>query len=214
MNHEKYRQFRLFFGEFSRKFVKKMPKGRYKNEDFMMNDELDATASEDQNSDQSEESATEELSALEKALLERDDFRDQLLRKSAEFENYRKRTLKEKQDLIEFANEHLILKMLPVVDDLHTALEAGTQSKDPDGFLKGVEMIYVKAIKIFEDAGVFPIETAPGEPFNVEVHEALAHMPSAEAPEGHILQEIQRGYKLREKVIRHTKVVTSAGSQD
>ncbi|MGA1414780.1 MAG: nucleotide exchange factor GrpE, partial [Candidatus Kapaibacteriota bacterium] len=70
----------------------------------MMNDELDATASEDQNSDQSEETATEELSALEKALLERDDFRDQLLRKSAEFENYRKRTLKEKQDLIEFAN--------------------------------------------------------------------------------------------------------------
>jgi molecular chaperone GrpE len=116
--------------------------------------------------------------------------------------------------LIEFANEHLIIKMLPVVDDLHTALEAAKKSSDSAGFLKGVEMIYTKAIKIFEDAGVFPIETAPGEPFNVEMHEALAHMPSNDAPEGHVLQEIQRGYKLREKVIRHTKVVTSAGNPE
>lgn len=156
----------------------------------------------------------DDLSDLERAEKERDDFRDQLLRKSAEFENYRRRTMKEKQDLIEFANEHLILKMLPVVDDLHTALEAAKKSSDSAGFLKGVEMIYAKAIKIFEDAGVFPIETAPGEPFNVEIHEALAHMPSNDAPEGHILQEIQRGYTLREKVIRHTKVVTSAGNPE
>lgn len=154
----------------------------------------------------------DEVSIIEKLEKERDDFRDQLLRKSAEFENFRRRTMKEKQDLIEFANEHLILKMLPVVDDLLTALEAAKKSSDSDGFLKGVEMIYAKAIKIFEDAGVFPIEVGPGEPFNVEVHEALAHMPSNDAPEGHILQEIQRGYKLREKVIRHTKVVTSAGN--
>jgi molecular chaperone GrpE len=179
-----------------------------------MNDALDTSASDEQNKVPAEEFAGEELSALDKAILERDDFRDQLLRKSAEFENYRKRTMKEKQDLIEFGNEHLILKMLPIVDDLHTALDAAKQSSDPEGFVKGVEMIYAKAIKIFEDAGVFPIETAPGEPFNVQVHEALAHMPSADAPEGHILQEIQRGYTLKEKVIRHTKVVTSAGSPE
>lgn len=179
-----------------------------------MNDELDTSASEEQNKVPAEEIAGEELSALDKAMLERDDFRDQLLRKSAEFENYRKRTIKEKQDLIEYGNEHLILKMLPIVDDLHTALDAAKQSSDPEGFLKGVEMIYTKAIKIFEDAGVFPISTAPGESFNVEVHEALAHMPSGDVPEGHILQEIQRGYTLKEKVIRHTKVVTSAGSPD
>jgi len=179
-----------------------------------MNEELDMSASEEHHSAEAEENPETEISAMEKIILERDDFRDQLLRKSAEFENYRKRTMKEKQDLIDFANEHLILKMLPVVDDLHTALEAAKQSTDPEGFLKGVEMIYAKAIKIFEDAGVSPIQTAPGEPFNVEVHEALAHMPSNDAPEGHILQEIQRGYTLREKVIRHTKVVTSAGSPD
>ncbi len=179
-----------------------------------MNEELDLPASEEKNNAEAEEISGTELSVMEKIILERDDFRDQLLRKSAEFENYRKRTMKEKQDLIDYANEHLILKMLPFVDDLHTALEVAKQSTDPEGFLKGVEMIYVKAIKIFEDAGVSPIETAPGEPFNVEVHEALAHMPSNDAPEGHILQEIQRGYTLRQKVIRHTKVVTSAGSPD
>ena len=156
----------------------------------------------------------DELTDMERVEKERDDFRDQLLRKSAEFENYRRRTMKEKQDLIDFANEHLIIKILPVVDDLHTALEVAKKSTDPAGFLKGIEMIYIKAIKIFEDAGVFPIETGPGEPFNVEMHEALAHMPSNDAPEGHILQEIQRGYTLREKVIRHTKVVTSAGNPE
>lgn len=176
--------------------------------------------SQEHNEEMDEQSINEEsmeysgdvMSIIDQLEKEKDDFRDQLLRKSAEFENYRRRTMKEKQDLIEFANEHLILKMLPVVDDLHTALEVAKKSSDHEGFLKGVEMIYAKAIKIFEDAGVFPIEAGPGEPFNVEVHEALAHMPSNDAPEGHILQEIQRGYKLREKVIRHTKVVTSAGN--
>jgi molecular chaperone GrpE len=178
--------------------------------------------SQEQNEDMQEQSVNEEsvdysgkdMNEIEQLQSERDDLRDQLLRKSAEFENYRRRTMKEKQELIDYANEHLILKMLPVVDDLHTALDAAKKSSDPEGFLKGVEMIYAKAIKIFEDAGVFPIETAPGEPFNVEVHEALAHMPSNDAPEGHVLQEIQRGYKLREKVIRHTKVVTSAGNPE
>lgn len=179
-----------------------------------MTEEQNIDSQEEEFDGNSEENSDSGDSLIESVMRERDDFREQLLRKSAEFENYRKRTLKEKQDLIDFANEHLIIKMLPVVDDLHTALQAAKQSTDAEGFLKGVEMIYAKAIKIFEEAGVFPIETAPGEPFNVEVHEALAHMPSNDAPEGHILQEIQRGYTLREKVIRHTKVVTSAGSPD
>lgn len=170
-----------------------------------------------QNDEQSENQSSAfeyDENPLEKAERERDELKEMVLRKSAEFENYRKRTMKEKQELIEYANEHLIIKMLPVVDDLHTALESAKKSQDHEGFLKGVEMIYVKAIKIFEDAGVIPIVTAHGEPFNVEMHEALAHMPSSDAPEGHILQEIQRGYTLREKVIRHTKVVTSAGNPE
>ena len=179
-----------------------------------MSQEHDEEKQEEQMSELGTESGAESINTLELVEKERDDYRDQLLRKSAEFENYRRRTQKEKQELIDFANEHLIIKMLPVVDDLHTALESAKKSSDSEGFIKGVEMIYAKAIKIFEDAGVMPINTAPGEPFNVDMHEALAHMPSEEAPEGHILQEIQRGYTLREKVIRHTKVVTSAGKPE
>ena len=214
MNDENYRQFGLFLDINKRKFVEKKAKReliqRYKTMSQEHNEEMEQQSI----NEESMEYSGDELSDIERVEQERDDFRDQLLRKSAEFENYRRRTMKEKQDLIEFANEHLIIKMLPVVDDLHTALEAAKKSSDPAGFLKGVEMIYTKAIKIFEDAGVFPIETAPGEPFNVEMHEALAHMPTNDAPEGHVLQEIQRGYKLREKVIRHTKVVTSAGNPE
>ena len=75
-------------------------------------------------------------------------------------------------------------------------------------------MIYSKALKTFEEAGVCPIPSVTGELFNVDMHEALAHIPSPETPEGHIIQEIQRGFKLKEKVIRHSRVITSAGSQE
>lgn len=143
---------------------------------------------------------------------ERDDLRDQLIRQVAELDNFRRRSLKEKEELREYANHHLLLKMLPILDDLHAALEAANKGTgDPAAFQKGVEMIYHKAVKIFEDAGVRVIEDSIGQPFNVEVHEALAQLPS-ELPEGHVSQLVQRGFYLREKVLRHAKVITSAGS--
>jgi len=150
---------------------------------------------------------------LTKITRERDDLRDQLIRQVAELDNFRRRSLKEKEELREYANQHLLLKMLPVLDDLHAALDAANKGTgDPAAFQKGVEMIYHKAIKIFEDAGVRVIEDAIGQPFNVEVHEALAQLPS-DLPEGHVSQLVQRGFYLREKVLRHAKVITSAGSQ-
>lgn len=149
---------------------------------------------------------------LTKMTKERDDLRDQLIRQVAELDNFRRRSLKEKEELREYANHHLLLKMLPILDDLHAALEAANKGTgDPIAFQKGVEMIYHKAVKIFEDAGVRIIEDAIGQPFNVEVHEALAQLPS-ELPEGHVSQLVQRGFYLREKVLRHAKVITSAGS--
>jgi molecular chaperone GrpE len=143
---------------------------------------------------------------------ERDELREQLVRQVAELDNYRRRSLKEKDELREYANQHLLLKMLPIIDDLHAALDVAAKSThDAVGFQKGVEMIYHKAVKIFEDAGVRVIEDAVGQPFNVEVHEALAQLPS-EMPEGHVSQLVQRGYYLRDKVLRHAKVITSAGT--
>lgn len=152
----------------------------------------------------------ERITALEK---ERDDLREQVLRRTAELENFRRRTAKEKQELTEYANQHLLFKMLPVIDDLHSALNAAQKSNDYQSLLAGVEMIYKKSVKIFEDAGVTVIEQKLGEPFNVDYHEALAHLPS-ETPEGHIIQEVQRGYLFREKVLRHSKVITSAGQPE
>ena len=155
-----------------------------------------------------------EESYIEQIERERDELKETVLRKTAEFENFRRRTLKEKQEIIDYGNEHLIMKMLPVVDDLHAALDAAKKNVDYEGFLKGVEMIYSKALKTFEEAGVCPIPSVTGELFNVDMHEALAHIPSPETPEGYIIQEIQRGFKLKEKVIRHSRVITSAGSQE
>ena len=86
---------------------------------------------------------------------ERDELREQLVRQVAELDNYRRRSLKEKDELREYANQHLLLKMLPIIDDLHAALDVAAKSThDAIGFQKGVEMIYHKAVKIFEDAGV------------------------------------------------------------
>lgn len=150
---------------------------------------------------------TVRVNALEKDNAE---LRDMMLRKTAEMENMRRRFLKEKQELVDYANQHLLVKMLPVIDDLHNALEAAKKSTDYQSLYKGIEMIFQKSVRIFEEAGVQPIESAVGQPFNVDVHEALAHLPS-ESPEGHVVQEIQKGYMLREKVLRHAKVITSAG---
>jgi molecular chaperone GrpE len=196
-------------------------KGLYNT--FLRNDDQKRTRMSDQNNENQESvengdenisqnenqnaSQNDELTALKN---ERDELRDQVLRKTAEVENIRRRAQKEKQDLIEYANERLLGNLVSVLDDLHTALEAAKKSRDYDALLKGIEMVYNKAEKAFEQAGVKPIVDHVGKPFDVNYHEALMLMPSDE-PEGHVVQEVQRGYMLRNKVLRHAKVITSAG---
>jgi molecular chaperone GrpE len=104
----------------------------------------------------------------------------------------------------------MITRMLPVLDDLHNAVEHAKSGSDIDAIRTGIDMIYAKATRIFEEAGLTPVDAAAGHPFNVDVHEALMHAPS-DVPEGHIIQVVQRGYQLHDKVIRHSKVITSAG---
>ena len=133
-------------------------------------------------------------------------------RKAAEVENIRRRAANEKEQMAHYAAEHVITHMLPVLDDLHAAVESAKTAKDFDSLRDGVEMIYTKAMKIFEERGVSIISSGEGEPFNVDVHEALMHMPHEDHPEGHIVQMVQRGYALHDKVLRHAKVITSAGS--
>ena len=148
------------------------------------------------------------IKQLEATTKERDEFKDQLLRKVAEFENFRNRTMKEKEDLIFYANASLIRNILDIVDNLEKANESVKKSKDYDAFVKGLEMIELQLKNVLKDEGLTEIETKIGDDFNVELHDALMAMDSDLAP-GKIAQIFQKGYMIKDKIIRHTKVATS-----
>ena len=130
-------------------------------------------------------------------------------------ENLRRRTQKEKEELVKYANERLIMNLLDIPDDLTNALQAAKQeNSDKESVVQGIEMIYNKAFRLFENAGLKPLQTKVGDEFDVELHEALMQQPSDEIPEGCIIAIVQPGYILNDKVIRHAKVVTSSGSAE
>lgn len=144
---------------------------------------------------------------LEAANTEIANLKDQLLRKIAEFENYRKRTIKEKTDLILNGGEKTIITILPVIDDFERALKNMKNAEDVNAVLEGVELIYKKFMDILGKQGVSVIETKEAD-FDVDLHEAVAQLP-APTPElkGKVMDCTQTGYKLNEKVIRHAQVV-------
>ncbi len=148
---------------------------------------------------------------IRKTEVERDEFREHAVRKVAELENFRRRTEQEKEEMRIYANHKLLISILPIVDDLQRALDTGRVGHDYQAFLSGIEMVYNKAMQTLAELGVTPINTV-GTEFDVNLHEALMRMPS-EAPEGQIVQEAQRGYTFRDKVLRHAKVITSAGME-
>lgn len=157
-----------------------------------------------------------ELDQLKQQLAElqklADTYKDQLLRKAAEFENYKRRTEAEVQNLIRNANEGLILAIIPILNDFVRSLKAGAENRDYDSFYKGVELIYTKLTKLLESQGLTPFESV-GKPFDVEYHDALLQVPRNDVPPHTVIEEIERGYKLHDKVLRHAKVIVSAAPQ-
>ncbi|MCL5990518.1 MAG: nucleotide exchange factor GrpE [Bacteroidetes bacterium] len=151
-----------------------------------------------------------EIDKIKELEKERDELRDQVLRVAAELENYRRRVLREKREMIDYANERLLLNLLPLLDDLGKAIEAGKNAVDCDSILTGLDLIYQKALKLFENENVKLMENTVGKPFDVNEHEAVMRMTS-ELPEDYIISEVQAGYTIKDKVLRHAKVVTSAG---
>lgn len=149
----------------------------------------------------------DELAALRAEVAE---WKELSIRRSAELENFRKRTATEKEYLTLYGAERFISKLLPVFDDLNKALEAAQNSPD-HALLNGLQMVYNNALKVLAESGVSVIECNIGDPFDVNIHEALIHVPS-DLPEGHITQIIERGYQFHDKVLRHVKVVTSSGT--
>lgn len=144
------------------------------------------------------------LDPLAKAQQEVEDLKKQLLYKTAEFENYRKRTLKEKAELIMNGGEKTIAAILPVLDDFERAL--ADKSEDPKAIKEGVQMIFNKFVKSLESLGVKKIETQDKD-FDVDYHEAIAMVPGmGEDKKGKVIDCVQTGYTLNDKVIRHAKV--------
>jgi len=149
---------------------------------------------------------------LEAAKAEIESLKDQLLRKAADFENYKKRVQREFENLIKTANENLITDILPVLDDFERSLNFGKDHNDFNSFYEGVELIYKKLQKTLADYGLKPIESV-GKEFNLELHEAVMQVESQEHPPNTVVEEHQKGYMLNDKVIRHAKVIVSKGEE-
>ena len=159
----------------------------------------------DKNNNEADNKAEEtQLNPLAKAQKEVEELKKQLLYKTAEFENYRKRTLKEKAELIMNGGEKTISAILPVLDDFERAL--ADKSEDPSVIKEGVNMIFNKFVKALEGLGVKKIETADQD-FDVDFHEAIAMVPGmGDDKKGKVIDCVQAGYTLNDKVIRHAKV--------
>ena len=177
------------------------PKAEETNTEDADNKAADADSKTD-NTDNAAES--EEADPLAKAQQEVEELKKQLLYKTAEFENYRKRTLKEKADLILNGGEKTIAAILPILDDFERAI--AEKSEDPKAIKEGVQMIFNKFIKTLEGLGVKKIETADKD-FDVDFHEAIAMVPGmGDDKKGKVIDCVQTGYTLNDKVIRHAKV--------
>jgi molecular chaperone GrpE len=134
---------------------------------------------------------------------------DKFLRLYSEFDNYRKRTSKERIELSKTASEDLIVSLLPVIDDFERALKAIEATEENKNLREGVELIYNKMLGILSQKGLKAMESI-GKEFNSEIHEAIAQVPSEnDENKGKIFDEVVKGYYLHEKVIRHAKVVVS-----
>ena len=152
-----------------------------------------------------EEKLQQQLAAYEEKIAAQ---QDQILRQAAEFDNYRKRTLKEKAELIKNGGEKAITAILPVIDDLERALQnMKSDNEEVTALRDGVELIYNKFLKTLQQEGLEKMDTHEAD-FNTDYHEAIALVPApTDELKGKILDCVQTGYQLNDKVIRHAKVV-------
>ena len=174
------------------------------NENTEENQNTDNKTEEGDNNTDAADKKAEEIDPLTKAQQEVEELKKQLLYKTAEFENYRKRTLKEKAELILNGGEKTVAAILPVLDDFERAI--ADKSEDPKAIKEGVQMIFNKFVKTLEGLGVKKIETNDKD-FDVDFHEAIAMVPGmGDDKKGKIIDCVQTGYTMNDKVIRHAKV--------
>lgn len=138
------------------------------------------------------------------------ELKDKYLRLYADFDNYRRRTAKEKLDLISNASEGLLQALIPVVDDFERAMQSIDRTDDVEALKEGVSLIYAKLFKTLEAKGLKPM-VSKGEPFNADLHESVTQFPApSDDLKGKVIEEIEKGYYLNDKVIRFAKVIVGA----
>ncbi len=139
--------------------------------------------------------------------------KDRLLRLQADFDNYRKRMDREKKDWAAYANEKLVLDLLPVLDHFELGLADSAKNGAPAAIVEGFQLVYNQLRAALEKAGAEAID-AEEKPFDPHLHEAITHLPSDDVPEGHVVAQTRRGYKLGDKLLRAAQVVVSSGPAD
>ena len=176
--------------------------------DVNENDEEDVQEEAQDDIDSLDDLTKEDILELKKKAVERDTYLDQLLRTKAEFMNYQKRMVKESESTSQFAVQSLILDFLPELDNFDRALKLADSSKDIVKFVEGIKLIEEQLFKVLGKYGVEPIETV-GKPFDPNLHEAVMEEENNEMPHHTIIDEFQKGFLLKERVIRPSKVKVS-----
>lgn len=167
----------------------------------------DAAGAKDSAAEETKAAETEEQDA-EKLAGELADLNQRFLRVAADFENYKRRTAQEKDDLLKYSNAKLIGELLPVLDNFQLALKSPGNSPEVQNVVKGMEMIYRQMLQVLEQAGMSKIE-AVGQSFDPKLHEAIMQVEDDSVPEDTVVEELRAGYMLKERVIRPSMVKVS-----
>jgi molecular chaperone GrpE len=138
-------------------------------------------------------------------------FRDLALRSQADFENYKKRSAREKEEAIKYANSSLLEKLISIVDNFELGLEAARAEGEKSPIFSGMSMVLKQLMDFLADSGLQPID-AVGHKFDPNLHEAIAHEASDKVPEGTVIRQTRRGYRMKDRLLRPSSVVVSSGS--
>jgi molecular chaperone GrpE len=180
------------------------------NENALKNDENKEEKKAFKDLEDELKSSKEKIEQLEKEL---HDYNDKLLRRAAEFENYKRRTENDQLNLLKYSAETFIVKLLPVVDDFERSLQHLDTAKDIESLKQGIQLIYDKFMKILNDQGVAKID-AVGKSFDVQYHEAMLQRKEKGVAPHTVLDEIEKGYIYKDRVIRHSKVIVSEDTNE
>jgi molecular chaperone GrpE len=146
----------------------------------------------------------------EKLQADLDRFRDLALRSQADFENYKKRAAREKEEAVKYANNALLERLLPIVDNFELGLEAARNEGENSPVFSGMSMVHRQLMDFLAEHGVQPIE-ATGQKFDPNLHEAITHEPSKEFPEGVVIRQTRRGYRMKDRLLRPSSVAVASG---